>query len=71
MQARRRRNRILIAALSVGGLPFVMEGCDPTVRDTVLNGVQGASQTLIGTFVDAFFESLNANQDDPNSPSTL
>lgn len=59
-----RRVRIFLAALSIGGAPLVLEGCDPNVRDTVLNGVQGASNTLLSTFVDAFFESLNDHTDD-------
>lgn len=61
----KRTIKALILAAS-GGL-FVLAGCDPTVRDTVLGGVEGASAALSTTFIQAFFESLAK---DPNS-STL
>jgi hypothetical protein len=52
------RGRIwLLTAVSGGGL-FVLSGCDPTVRDTVLAGVESATTTLLTTFITAFFESV-------------
>jgi hypothetical protein len=63
MRSMLRRGRIWLAAASIGG-PFVLVGCDPQVRDTVLTGVEGASQTLLSTFVQAFFESLTPKTDD-------
>jgi hypothetical protein len=52
------RGRIwLLTAVSGGGL-FVLGGCDPTVRDTVLAGVESATTTLVTTFITAFFQSV-------------
>lgn len=58
------RGRIWLLTGVSGGL-FVLSGCDPTVRDTVLTGVESATTTLVTTFVTAFFESvLSAGDDD-------
>lgn len=57
------RGRTWLAVASTGGSLLVLEGCDPNVRDTVLGGVEGASQSLITTFIQAFFESLNEPED--------
>jgi len=52
------RGRIwLLSAVSGGGL-LVLNGCDTTVRDTVLSGVEGATTTLMTTFIQAFFQSV-------------
>jgi hypothetical protein len=52
-----RRSRMLLISATLGGA-FVLNGCDPTVRDTVLNGVGGAATGLANTFIQAFIESL-------------
>lgn len=58
------RGRIwLLTAVSGGGL-FVLSGCDPTVRDTVLAGVESATTTLVTTFITAFFQSVLTAGDD-------
>lgn len=54
-----RRWRYWFAA---GGM-FVLAGCDPTVRDTVLAGVQNAATGLFSSFIAAFFESLAAEEE--------
>lgn len=64
MRAWHRKALIQLTALSAGGSVLVLEGCDAQVRDTVLAGAQGATQTLFQTFVQAFFESLTPKQDD-------
>lgn len=51
------RGRMWLLTTAAGGL-FVLSGCDPDVRDTVLSGVESATTTLITTFVTAFFESV-------------
>lgn len=57
------RARVRILALGAAGVTFVLSGCDPNVRDTVLSGVEGAATTLIGTFLQAFFETLAVNEE--------
>jgi len=46
------------ALLTAAGGVFVLSGCDTTVRDTVLSGVESASTVLTTTFLQAFFQSL-------------
>jgi len=58
------RGRIwLLTAVSGGGL-LVLSGCDPTVRDTMLAGVESAATTLVTTLITAFFQSVLAAGDD-------
>lgn len=52
------RARVKILALGAAGVTFVLSGCDASVRDTVLSGVEGAATTLVATFMQAFFETL-------------
>ena len=49
--------------LTASGSLFGLSGCDPTVRDTVLSGVESASTVLTTTFLQAFFESLVAEDE--------
>ncbi len=44
--------------LLTGGTVFVLSGCEPNVRDTVLAGVETAAGNLASTFIAAFFQSL-------------
>ena len=61
------RTRKFWVMASSGGLTLaVLEGCDADVRDTVLNGVEGAATGLLTTFISAFFQSLN----DPEETAT-
>ena len=53
----------LLSAVSGGGL-LVLNGCDPTVRETVLAGVENATTTLLTTFINAFFETVLAPEDE-------
>ena len=52
-----RKVAILVCA---GGSLFVANGCDATVRATVLDGFNALTNTL----VDAFFQNVAANQTD-------
>jgi len=56
------RGRKWLLTAASGGL-FVLSGCDPEVRDSVLSGVESASTTLITTFISAFFKSVLAADD--------
>lgn len=49
--------------IGAGGTLLALDSCDQNVRDTVLSGVEGAATTLVTTFVQAFFESVAANQE--------
>ncbi len=65
-----RRGRILLLTSALGS-PFVLGGCDPTVRETVLGGVAEAATGLTGTFIQAFFQSLIAPESDTDAPTTV
>ena len=56
------RGRMWLMTTAAGGL-FVLSGCDPDVRDTVLGGVESAATTLVTTFIQAFFETVLAPDD--------
>jgi hypothetical protein len=57
-------------ALTLGGGLLALQGCDPTVRDTVLTGVGSAATTLAGTFIQAFIESLQPDEEE-QTPTTV
>ncbi len=68
MHAWRKRGQVWALLIASGGGLFVLESCDPTVRDTVLNGVGGAASSLATTFIQAFMESLTNGE--PNDTAT-
>ncbi len=45
-------------ALAIGGSAFQLSGCDPSVRDTLLTGLESTTQTLSSAVISAFFLSL-------------
>jgi len=65
-----RRARSRLMALTLGGGLLALQGCDPTVRDTVLTGVGSAATTLAGTFIQAFIESLQPDEEE-QTPTTV
>lgn len=73
MRAPMTRTRRWLIAVAVGGSPFVLEGCDPNVRQQVLSGVGQAATGLATTFIDAFFQALinDAKEDEPTTVMTL
>ena len=52
--------RLMRAAitLAIGGSALQLSGCDPTVRDTLLTGLESSTQSLSAALISAFFESL-------------
>ncbi len=54
-----RTRRILIAAL--GGL-FLLGGCDPTIQQTVENGIISLSTGLLGSVFAAFLQAFQDSQ---------
>lgn len=58
------RGRIWLLSAVSGGSLLVLSGCDPNARDTILGGVESSVTTLLTTFIQAFFESVLATDDD-------
>ena len=58
------RRRLWKVSLMTAGSLFVLEGCDTSVRDTVLTGVGSAASSLASTFISAFIQSLQASDTD-------
>jgi hypothetical protein len=54
------RSRLWLLTVATAGGLFVLQGCDPTVRDTMLTGVGTAATSLTSTFIQAFIQSLQA-----------
>ena len=49
------------AFVLAGGVPLLsLSGCDPTVRNTVLTGIQSSLTTLLSAVISAFFTALQA-----------
>jgi len=55
-----RRGGILLAMASISGSTFVLQGCDPTARDSIIGGVEGSATNLLSSFVTAFFDTIRA-----------
>ena len=64
------RVRIVRAALAlaIGGSAFQLSGCDPAVRNALLTGLEGTTQSLSTTLITAVFLSL---QNDSSSTTGL
>lgn len=58
MRAMLTRCRLWWLGVVAGGGTFVLSGCDPNVRESVLSGVGDAATSLASTFIGAFFEGL-------------
>jgi len=50
------RRWVLLLAGTV--TPISLSGCDPTVRDTLLTGIQTSATTLISSVLAAFFAAI-------------
>ena len=44
--------------IAIGGSAFQLSGCEPTVRDTLLTGLESSTQSLSAALISAFFQSL-------------
>jgi len=58
------RSQLWLLTAASGGSLLALEGCDATVRDTVLSGVGTAATSLTGTFIQAFIQSLSSGTED-------
>ncbi|GJM23668.1 MAG: hypothetical protein DHS20C16_00830 [Phycisphaerae bacterium] len=71
--AKRGKNRMkrkAIAALLVGGSVLQLGSCDPTVRSTLLTGLEATASTLTQTFITAYFTGLQEDVDGGTSGLT-
>jgi len=59
-----------LALVLGGGTVFALDGCDPTVKDTVLGGLQDASTTLADTLIQAFFTKLQTDGQTTSTSTT-
>ena len=55
------RERFIRCAMAValGGSAFQLSGCDPDVRDSLLDGLQQTTQSLTTALITAFFLTLD------------
>ncbi len=56
-----------LAALLMGGSVLQLGSCDPTVRSTLLTGLEATASTLTQTFITAYFTGLQQNVDGTGS----
>lgn len=68
MARRSFRGRMMrtMATIMVGGSAFQLSGCDPTVRATLIDGLEATTSSLSSALISAFFLSL---QDDSGNGS--
>lgn len=66
----KRRLVRLVMGLVIGGSMFQLGSCDPTVRATLLTGLEQTTATLLNTANSAFFISLQDDDEEADS-STL
>ena len=57
-------------ALAIGGSAFALSGCDPTVRSTLLTGLETTTQGLSNALISAFFLSLQDGSSGTGLPTT-
>jgi len=57
----RKRSLRLLAVVAFGGSVFQLGGCDPTVRASLLTGLETTTQALTNTLIQTFFQSLQDN----------
>lgn len=70
MRISRHSRRIVTISATTIGSAFVLSGCDVDVRDTVLSGVNSAAAGLATTLIDAFFQSLQNDTEQPQDATT-
>jgi len=71
MRAAMSRGQRWLVFLVAGGGMLLLEGCDASVRDTLLTGFGNAATTLIGTLFQALIQQLQANDDTLNDATTV
>jgi len=59
-----------LSVLAVGGSAFQLSSCDPSVRTTLLDGLETTTTSLSSALISAFFLSLNNNDVNANGLTT-
>lgn len=67
----KRRSQLAKAILAIGGSAFVLEGCDPTARDSVISGVEGGTTSFLAGIIAAFFDTIRANAAEDDQATTV
>lgn len=52
---RLQKTKFWILSFCTGATAFQFSGCDPSIRDTVFQGVQSSTVGLVTTFINALF----------------
>ena len=60
-----------VTAAALGGTVFQLGSCDPTVRSTLLAGLEATTAHLTSTLVSAFFVRLQDDDSDSTALTTL
>ena len=56
--------KLWFLSLVTGITAFQFSGCDPTIKDTVFQGIQSSTVGLLTTFVNALFLAIRPDQDE-------
>ena len=57
-------------AVAVGGSTFAVTGCDPTVRSTIVSGLETSAQSITSSFISSFFLSLGDGDENGSGLTT-
>lgn len=52
--------RVKLMIIASGGMPFLFEGCDPTLRSTLESGIIDSVTAAFASFLQAFVELATA-----------
>lgn len=66
-----KRGRVWLVLISTGGGLLVFDGCDPSVRSTVLSGIGSAASGLATTLIQAAVQSLSNQGQDTQTTTTV
>ena len=71
MHSSKRRSQFTRTIVAISGSAFVLEGCDPTARDSVIAGVEGGTTSFLAGIITAFFDTIRANAAEDADATTV
>lgn len=61
----------IVTLAGIGASSYALSGCSANVRDTVITGLGDASNSLVTTFISAFFQHLLERNDQQDAVQTV
>jgi hypothetical protein len=64
-------HKMIVTLAGIGASSYALSGCSANVRDTVITGLGDASNSLVTTFISAFFQHLLERNDQQDAIQTV